>query len=246
MASGNPALNAKTFEGIGSEGEPMTIAGTINKTAILLAVTIATAGWCWGEGMSAGPSRAADAVMPYVLVGSIGGLLVAFLTIWKKEWARYTAVLYAALEGLAIGAVSMLMEQAYPGIAMQAAGLTFAVFVAMLVIYRSGLIPITAGFKAGVVAGTAGIALLYLVDLALMFFGKPISFIHEGGTWGIVFSLLVVGMAALNLVLDFDFIDTGVREGAPRYFEWYAAFGLMVTLIWLYLEILRLLGKSRK
>ena len=248
MASGNPALNAKTFDGIAHDGEPMTIAGSINKTAILLAVTIGAAAWCWGEGASATASGStpADALIWYLLVGSIGGFLVALLTIWKKPWATYTAVPYAALEGLVIGGVSMLFEQDFPGIVLQAAGLTFAVFTAMLVIYRSRLIPITEGFKAGVVAGTAGIALLYLVDLVLMFLGKPIGFIHDGGTWGILFSLLVVTLAALNLVLDFDFIETGVREGAPRYLEWYAAFGLMVTLIWLYLEILRLLAKSRK
>lgn len=248
MASGNPALNAKTFDGIARDGEAMTIAGSINKTAILLAVTIAGAAWCWGEAARASSSggQVSDAILWYLLGGSVGGFLVALLTIWKKHWARYTAVPYAALEGLVIGGLSMLLEQEFPGIVLQAAGLTFAVFVAMLVIYRSRLIPITEGFKAGVVAGTAGIALLYIVDLGMMFFGKPIGFIHEGGTYGILFSLLVVTMAALNLVLDFDFIETGVREGAPRYLEWYAAFGLMVTLIWLYLEILRLLGKSRK
>lgn len=244
MASGNPALNARTFEGAAAQGEAMTMRGTVNKTAILLAVTLIGAMWCWGQAASPGAAR--DAVPLYIMGAALAGFVVALLTIWKKAWAAYTGPLYAALEGVVIGGVSAYLEQEFPGIALQAAGLTFAVFAAMLVIYYTRLIPMTDNVKIGIVAGTAGIALVYLVDLVLMFFGKPIPFIHEGGFWGIAFSLLVVGMAALNLLLDFDFIESGVRQGAPRYLEWYAAFGLMVTLIWLYLEILRLLAKARR
>src|SRR5438105_1112366 len=116
MASGNPALNAKTFEGIGAQGEPMTLGGTVNKTCILLTVTVAAAAWCWGQA-AATPTQSSDAVILYLLVGSIGGFAVALLTIWKKAWAPYTSVPYAALEGLVIGGVSMLIEQDFPGIA---------------------------------------------------------------------------------------------------------------------------------
>jgi uncharacterized YccA/Bax inhibitor family protein len=244
MASGNPALNAKTFEDIAHEGEAMTMAGTVNKSAMLLAITAASALWCWTQALP--PNGSMDAALVYAAGGAFAGFIVALLTIWKKRWARYTAVAYAALEGLVIGGVSAQLETQFPGIALQASGLTFAVFGAMLGLYWTRVIPMTDSVKLGIVAGTAAIAALYLVDLVLLLFGKQVAFIHESGAWGIGFSLVVVAMAALNLLLDFDFIEGGVKNGAPRYMEWYAAFGLMVTLIWLYLEILRLLAKIRQ
>jgi uncharacterized YccA/Bax inhibitor family protein len=182
--------------------------------------------------------------MPHVLVGAIGGLVVAIVTIFKKEWSPVTAPLYAVLEGLFIGAVSAMFELRFPGIVMQAAGLTFGTLGALLLAYRSGLIRATENFKLGVVAATGGIALLYLANIGMRLFGfEGMGFIHESSWIGIAFSGFVVVIAALNLVLDFDFIEQGVEHGAPKYMEWYAAFGLLVTLIWLYLEILRLLAK---
>ena len=157
-----------------------------------------------------------------------------------------TSLIYSLVEGLALGGISALFEQRYPGIAIQAVGLTFGTLFAMLLAYKTGIIRATEKFKIGVVAATGGIMLLYLVDIVLHFFSRPVPFIHEGTPIGIAFSLFVVVLAALNLVLDFDLIETGVNNGAPKYMEWYGAFGLMVTLIWLYLEILRLLGKARR
>ncbi len=242
MRSGNPVLNSKTFD-VAPAGERMTIAGTVNKTAILLALVLITATYTWGRFYT---TQNTSAVMPLVWTGAIGGLIVALITIFKKQWAAVTAPVYALLEGLVVGGISAIFEMAYPGIVIQAVGLTFGTLACLLLAYKSGLIKATENFKLGVVAATGGIALLYLVDIVMMMFGKPIGFIHEGGTFGILFSVFVVVIAALNLVLDFDFIEAGAEHGAPKYMEWYGAFGLTVTLIWLYLEILRLLAKLRK
>ncbi len=242
MRSGNPVLNSKAFE-VALADERMTIAGTVNKTAILLALVLITATYTWGRFYS---TQDAGAVMPLVWTGVIGGLIVALITIFKKEWAGITAPIYALLEGFVVGGVSALFELSYPGIVIQAVGLTFGTLACLLLAYKSGLIKATENFKLGVVAATGGIALLYLVNIVMSMFGKPIGFIHDSGTFGILFSLFVVVIAALNLVLDFDFIEAGAQHGAPKYMEWYGAFGLTVTLIWLYLEILRLLAKLRK
>ena len=184
------------------------------------------------------------AVMPYAIGGAIGGFVVALVTVFKKTWAPYTAPLYAVLQGLFLGAISATFEQRFPGIVMQAVALTFGTLGALLMAYRSGLIKATENFKLGVVAATGGIAILYLVNIGMGLFGfKGMGFIHEGSLMGIAFSGFVVVIAALNLVLDFDFIEKGVEQGAPKYMEWYGAFGLLVTLVWLYLEMLRLLSK---
>ena len=241
MRTSNPALNAKTFERFGpvAAGEGMTIEGTVHRAAFLLLVLVATATWTWMETYIGSP------IQGYLWGGLIGGFVVALVTIFKPAWAPVTSPIYAALEGLALGAISAIFEARYPGIVIQAVGLTFGTLVALLVAYRSGLIPVTENFKLGIVAATGGIALFYLVAMGLSFFGVRIPFLHEGSLLGIGFSLFVVVIAALNLVLDFDFIEKGAEHGAPKYMEWYGAFGLMVTLIWLYLEILRLLAKLR-
>jgi uncharacterized YccA/Bax inhibitor family protein len=222
--------------------ESMTISGTVNKTGILLICTIATAIWTWNAFLH---SPSAATVLPLVAVGAIGGFVVALVTVFKKEWSPVTAPVYALLEGLALGGISAMLELRFPGIAIQAVGLTFGTFMALLLAYRSGLIRATENFKLGVVAATGGIAILYLAQFALGFFGIRFTAINGATPIGIGFSLLVVVIAALNLVLDFDFIENGARAGAPKYMEWYGAFGLMVTLVWLYLEILRLLSKTR-
>ena len=247
MRSGNPALKESTFLDLGSgsvvrrDAGAMTLNGTVNKTAFLLVLTLVGAMYTWAKFFASGD---AAGLMPYVWGGAIGGLVVALVTVFKKEWSPFTAPLYAVLEGLFIGAVSAMFELRFPGIVMQAAGLTFGTLGALLLAYRSGLIKATENFKLGVFAATGGIALLYLVNIGMRLFGfEGMGFIHESSWLGIAFSGFVVVIAALNLVLDFDFIEQGVEHGAPKYMEWYAAFGLLVTLIWLYLEILRLLAK---
>ena len=220
----------------------MTIAGTVNKTGILLLCTIATAAWTWNRFLH---SESPQSVMPLAALGLIGGLVVAIVTVFKKNWSPITAPLYALLEGLVLGAVSAIFEVRYPGVPIQAVSLTFGVLIVLLMAYRSGLIPVTDKLRIGIVAATGGIALFYLAQFILGFFGIHFTSINNSSPIGIGFSILVVIIASLNLVLDFDFIERGARGGAPKYMEWYGAFGLMVTLIWLYLEMLRLLGKIR-
>lgn len=243
MRSGNPVLNDRAFARTDAGDGVMTIEGTVNKTLLLLTICVATAAWTWGKFFAAGSAQAVSGLM---WLGILGGFALAMVTAFKAQWARYTAPAYAALEGLAIGGISAMFEARYPGIVIQAVGLTFGTLLCLLGAYKSGLIPVTQNFRLGVVAATGGIALLYLVQIVIgLFGGTGMGFIHQGGTFGILFSLFVVTIAALNLVLDFDFIENGAREGAPKYMEWYGAFGLVVTLVWLYLEILRLLAKSR-
>ena len=235
--SGNPALKADTFTSARTFGaETMTLEGSVNKTGIALVVLIACAALQWNHLFG-------EAMPLVMLVGVIGGFVIALVTAFKKEWAPVTTPLYAALEGLALGGISLVFEARYPGIVINAVGLTFGTLAALLLAYRSGLVRATENFKLGIFAATGGIAILYLVSLVMGFFGKSIPFIHDSGPIGIGFSLVVVVIAALNLVLDFDFVERGAAAGAPKYMEWYAAFGLLVTLVWLYLEMLRLLAK---
>ncbi len=243
MRTSNPALNEKAFKGQVAIGEAMTLQGTVNKTGLLLLCVVATAAWTWGLAHSNTP----EVVYPWMIGGFIGGFVVALVTIFKPNWSPITAPIYALLEGFALGGISAAFEKTYHGIAIQAVGLTLGVLFVMLLAYKTGLIRATQGFKIGVIAATGGIAVFYLVEMALSFFFHfRFSAINGGGFWGIAFSLFVVVIAALNLVLDFDMIETGVQGGAPKYMEWYGAFGLMVTLIWLYLEMLRLLAKANR
>jgi uncharacterized YccA/Bax inhibitor family protein len=243
MRTSNPALNANAFQAEGvAVGEAMTLQGTVNKTGVLLICVIATAAWTWNIYTH---SQNPSAVLPLLAVGGIGGFIFALLTIFKKTWAPITGPIYALLEGLLLGGISAIYDMRFHGIAIQAVSLTFGTLAILLLAYRSGLIPVTEKFKLGVVAATGGIMLFYLASIVLGFFGVHFTTINGSGPIGIAFSAFVVVVAALNLVLDFDFIESGVAAGAPKYMEWYAAFGLMVTLIWLYLEILRLLSKLR-
>lgn len=209
---------------------------------MLLVCAIATAAWTWHLFLQ---SHDAADVVPLMGLGLVGGFICAIVTVFKKEWSPVTAPLYALLEGLALGGFSAIFEMRYPGIGIQAVGLTFGTLFALLVVYRSGMIRVTQKFRLGVFAATGGIALFYILEMVLGFFGVQFTSINGSGAIGIGFSLIVVGIAALNLVLDFDFIEQGVQHGAPRYMEWYGAFGIMVTLVWLYIEILRLLSKMR-
>lgn len=249
MRTSNPALNEKVFSSTRSVGETMTISGAVNKTFILLALVVFAALYTWNlfytQLSKAGPQAAAQAVMPWMITGVIAGLIVAMVTIFKKTWAPATAPAYAVLEGLALGGISAFFEVQFPGIVIQAVALTLGTLFALLVAYKSGLIRATENFRLGVVAATGGIMVVYLISFfGRMFFGWQMPFIHDSGPMGIAFSLFVVVVAALNLVLDFDFIEKG-HGVAPKYMEWFAAFGLVVTLVWLYLEILRLLSKLR-
>ena len=239
LRSGNPALTADTFTRVPPlvGHDSMTIAGTVNKTAMSLAVLLVAAMFVWGKGAQG------QLPMFWVWGGVIGGFVVAMATTFKPVWAPYTTPLYAALEGVALGGISYVFEQMYPGIVAQAVFLTFGTLGALLFAYRSGIIRATENFKLGVFAATGGIGLVYLLSFVLGFFGISVPLIHSSGTFGILFSVFVVVIAALNLVLDFDFIEEGAERGAPKYMEWYGAFGLLVTLVWLYLEILRLLAK---
>jgi len=238
MRSGNPALRGEIFTGAASRGAAgaMTIQGTVNKTLLLLMLTVIAASWTW--------ARAAAAI-PFMMPAAILGFIAALVTIFKKEWAGITAPIYALLEGVFLGGISAVFEQSYPGIVIQAVALTFGTLFCLLLAYKSGLIKPTENFKLGVVAATGAVAVVYLLSIIVGLFGIRFPLIHDSGPVGILFSLVVVVIAALNLVLDFDFIENGEAAGAPKYMEWYGAFGLMVTLIWLYLEMLRLLAKIR-
>ena len=246
MQSGNPALNKNTFLDVASgqlsasSGDAMTVNGTVNKTGLLLILVLIGAMVSWSR--YAGP-QSVPVLYPLMIGGAIVGLVLALITVFKKPWAAYTAPLYAVAEGLFIGALSAIFEARFPGIVLQAVGLTFGTMAALLIAYRSGWIKATEKFKLGVVAATGGVFLLYLASFIMSFFGHSISFINSSSGIGIGFSVVVVIIAALNLILDFDLIENGVKAGAPKYMEWYGAFALVVTLVWLYLELLRLLSK---
>ena len=238
MRTANPTLRESTFTELPATANGMTISGTVNKTAMLLFVVVCGAAYTWDLFRQSPQSASA-----WMTGGAIGGFVVCLVTVFKKEWSPFTAPLYGALQGLFLGGLSAYYETQFNGIVLQAIGLTFGTLFGLLLAYRSGLIRATEKFRMGVVAATGGIAVVYLVSFVLGLFGKNIPYIHQSGWFGIGFSLFVVVIAAMNLVLDFDFIEQGAEHGAPKYMEWYAAFGLMVTLIWLYVEILRLLAK---
>lgn len=240
MRTTNPMMKEKAFSRALPGVETMTLQGAVNKTVALLALLVIGAGWTWNLFYNQNP----QAVMPWMMTGLIGGFLVALVTIFKRSWAPALAPAYAILEGLALGGISAFFEVRFPGIVIQAVGLTFGVLFCLLLAYKSRLIRVTENFRLGVVAATGGVALVYLIGFVGSFFSWQIPYIHESGLIGIGFSLFVVAIASMNLVLDFDFIERGAGV-APRYMEWYAAFGLIVTLVWLYLELLRLLSKLR-
>ena len=245
MRTANPTLSEKVFTGLAPiqvDARSMTVQGAVNRTGILLALTLLTAGWTWNLYTATGDPAT---VTPWLWGGALGGLVLALVTVFKMQWAPLTAPIYALLEGLFLGGISAMFEMLYPGIVVQAIGLTFGVLAALLFAYKARVVQATPAFRRGVIAATGGIFLVYLLSMVLGFVGVSIPFIHDSGPIGILFSLFVVVIAAMNLVLDFDLIERGAESGAPKYMEWYGAFAIMVTLIWLYLEILRLLAKTR-
>ena len=237
MRSGNPALSSKTFENLSTtSSDVMTLDGAVNKTAISMGILLFAAYYTYS-----------NAIMDYILIGFIGGFVVALVTIFKKSWSPVTVPIYAVLEGLALGGISKMYADAFePGIVPQAIMLTLGILFALLFAYKTKIIRATENFKLGVFAATAGIGIVYLVSFFMGIFGSgglPVMDPTNSSMLSIGFSLFVVVIASLNLVMDFDFIESGAANGAPKYMEWYGAFGLLVTLIWLYLEILRLLAK---
>ncbi len=246
MRSSNPALPANTFMNLRSQADradAMTVQGTVIKTGMLLVLALLSAGWTWMKFYKAGGNAAA--VAPWMWVGVIGGLVFAIVTAFKQSWAPITAPIYAVLEGLFIGGISATLEAAFPGIVVQAVGLTFGTLFSMLAAYQMGLIKATPKFKLGVMVATGGIAVFYLVMIVLGFFGMGTSLMYGNSWLSIGISLFIVGIAALNFIIDFDFIEQGARMNVPKYMEWYGAFALMVTLVWLYIEFLRLLSNLR-
>ncbi|MFA5689738.1 MAG: Bax inhibitor-1/YccA family protein [Kiritimatiellales bacterium] len=236
MRTANPALNDKVFRDAAiTSSNVMTVQGAVSRTAILLAILLGATTFTWNSPDSGG----------LMLLGAIAGFIVALITIFNPKISPVCAPIYAACEGLLLGGISRLFELQYPGIVLQAIFLTFGTLGALLLVYSLRIVRATEQFKMGVFAATGGIALFYLFAWIFSFFGGGhfFSVIYSNGLAGIIFSVIVVVIAALNLVLDFDFIERGAAQGAPRYMEWYAAFGLMVTLVWLYIEILRLLSK---
>lgn len=225
----------------------MTINGTINKTGLMLLIVVFAATFTWrkffGAIDPANPGVLPSGIMVWTLVGAIGGFITALITTFSPRRSAMTAPIYAVFEGLFLGAVSAMFEAMYPGLVMRAVSLTFGVFLIMLLLFRSGAIQVTNKFRTIILAATGGIALVYLGSFIVGMFGVNVSFLHDSSPLSIGISLFVVAIAALNLVLDFDMIVKGANARAPQYMEWYGAFGLMVTLIWLYLEMLRLLSK---
>ena len=250
MTSSNPVLRSDRIQPIVVGEGRMTVNGTIGKTGILLVLLVITATWTWQRFdaalASAGPDAAMAAVSPFLIGGLIAGLALALLCVFVQRWIAITAPLYAIAEGFAVGAISALFNLKYPGLVVTAVALTFGTLAVMLLLYRSGAIKVTDKLRMGIFAATGGIMLVYIIDLVMGFFGAHMPIINSASPLGIGFSLLVVGIAAFNLLLDFDFIERAAFNGAARNMEWYGAFGLMVTLVWLYLEILRLLSKLQR
>ncbi|MFW5652628.1 MAG: Bax inhibitor-1/YccA family membrane protein [Planctomycetota bacterium] len=271
FATANPTLSDSKLAGLNnlidaaSAPKTMSVTGTAHKLGVFLLLCIFTASLTWGQFNSAVTEAAAamesaevtpaavqagwQAIMPLAIGGAIGGLVLALITFFKPQWAMVTGSLYALAEGLFLGGITAFMETMYPGIAIQAVGLTLGIAAAMVLLYSTRILRATPAFTRGIIAATVGIMLFYAASLLLNLFGVNIPLLWElrtGSTWlGIGFSLFVVAIAALNLILDFDRIETGAKAGAPKWAEWYCAFGLMVTLVWLYIEVLRLLAKLK-
>ncbi len=245
LKSGNPTLSEKRFEQTieaGNSGQgTMTQSGTLNKFGLMMLLVIAAAAFAWKA------AAEGKAIMPWIIGSAIGGLVLALIISFRPKTAPYLAPVYALIEGVFVGGISAYYADAFaqyaPNIVMQAVGLTFGVIIAMFGLYHFGIIKATEKFRSVLIAATAGIAIFYLLSFVLGFFGIQMPLIHDSSIWGIGFSLVVVVIAALNLILDFDLIDRGTAMGAPKYMEWFGAFALIVTIVWLYIEILRLLSK---
>lgn len=244
--SGNPALNKGTFIECDREydsSKVMTISGTVNKTIILLFLTIISSYITWQTFIS---NNDFHGVKNITLIGAIVGAFFGFFIAFNKDLSGRLAPIYAIAEGLSLGGLSVIMEKAFPGIVLESLFLTFSIFMVLLIIYKVGIIKVTENCKLVIASATGGVVVYYLTALIMNFFNVNMPLIHESTPAGIFFSILVIILAAFNLVVDFDFIEQGVEQKVPKYMEWYGAFGLLVTIIWLYIEILRLLAKLRR
>lgn len=248
--SGNPTLTEKIFDNSAnaeaSMQGTMTIRGTMNKFGFLLLMVIGGAAYTWHlyQDLSKG------LMSTLMIVGVVGGMISAFAMIFKPNWAQYIAPLYGILEGFFLGGISAIMNDAfqktYPGLVMQAVGLTFGVAISMFLLYNFRIIKVTDKFRSILFTATAGIGIFYLLSMILGMFHVNMPFMYDSSLLGIGISLFVVAIAALNLLMDFDMIERGAEQGAPQYMEWYGAFGLLVTIVWLYIEILKLLSRFAK
>lgn len=265
LRNSNPALNEKAFQRLaGTEAgwaagtqqledayaapsggpivrnDTMTVNGTVWATSALLVLVVTAGVFGWTSVDVAAESVSLPGWLFPVVFGALG---VAILTIFRPNLARFTAPVYALMQGAFLGAISGLYNAAYEGIVVQAVGLTIGVFAVMLFLYGTRIIKVTEKLRMGIVAATGAVLLVYVANMILSLFDASVPFLHDTGPLGIGISLVIVGIAAFNLLLDFDFVERGVAAGAPKKMEWYAAFGLLVTIVWLYLELLRLLSK---
>jgi uncharacterized YccA/Bax inhibitor family protein len=254
LRTANPALNEGTFsrfrtkEGAQAIAGGMTIQGVVNKTAFLLLLLILSAGYIWKLYFDQSPGKSLPFGVDFktlMMIGGIGGLVIGLVASFLPRFAMVLGPVYVILQGVFLGGLSAFLETIFKGIVMQAVGLTFGTMFGLLFLYKTGIVKVTQNFRLGVISATGGIAIVYLVTYIMHALGRNVPYIHDAGIPGIIFSGFVVVIASLNLVLDFDFVEQGAATGAPKYMEWYAAFGLMVTLVWLYIEILRLLAKIR-
>jgi len=254
LFQGNPVLSEKKFQdsvldNIFDRENTMTVKGTMNKFGVLFLLMLATAFYSWTEFAEGGD------VWPWIIFSVTGGLILALIMSFKKQWSPYLAPAYALLQGLLVGGISAFFEYqansrydaykgGYEGIVVQAVALTFAVVAAMYLLYKFNIIRVTKKFKAIMVTAMVSLLLFYLVCFVLSMSGAALpSFLYQNTAIGIGFSVLVVALAAMNLIINFDRIEQGAEMGVPKYMEWYGAFGLLITIIWLYLEILRLLSR---
>ena len=253
LAGGGRTTARMPGEAAEQRTDVMTVSGTSLKCLMLLGLVLVTAAIAWGLAIDPTSGQRSPWLLPLVIGGAIGGLIVALITIFKPRTSPVTAPIYAALEGLVLGAISALFHEMYDvegtglqnSIVFQAVLLTLSIAASMFALYALRIIKVTAKLRAGIMIATMGVFLTYAVSFVLGFFGMSVPFLHSSGPMGIGISVLIVGIAAFNLLLDFDFIERGSQEGMPKWAEWYGAFGLMVTLVWLYLEVLRLLAKLR-
>jgi len=241
MRTSNPALSDRRFRGLDvANYTQMTLQGTINRTGFLSILLVVVAGWAW----SITPT---DGFPGFVIPALLVGFVIAIVTIFNPKISMFTSPVYAILEGVVLGSVSAVFNAKYPGIVSQALMLTFGILITMLLAYKARLIRATQGFRAGVIAATGAICLVYIADILMRaIFHIHVPYIHEGGWIGVGISIGIVVVASLNLILDFDTIERSISRGAPKYMEWYCAFGILVTMVWLYLEVLRLLAKLKK
>lgn len=245
----NPIFGQKTYDQAYANSygnETMTLNGTINKTILVLLFVISAAFYTWQKFFEVydpiDPSLAVSGIVKYLLIGGIGGFILALVATFTPKWSGYTTPIYAILEGMFLGGLSAMFEARYPGLVIRAVALTFAVFFSMLVIYRQRIIKVTGAFRKGMLSAMFGLMMVYLVSWIAGMFGANVSYLHGGGSFGLIFSLIVTGISAFSLMLDFDFIESNAANRAPKYMEWYSVFGLLVSLVWLYINILRLLS----